>query len=320
MTPTAWAMSPWPFCEATCSKLGTSSSCGGLSSALELAEHDAEEQVAPRRLGERGGAPAELRQFVARGVDAVGHRDERPEQRVLDERGDRALAPTRAAASAARGSRRRRRTRRRWRGGSRCRRRGQAGPRVTALPSSSVSSYGTPNTRWSSRCWAAQTPAAPSPARAPRSGARAIDGHQAMLLAGRCNRNARLRYRRHGSGAAARAGDGTRRQPPVLPAGALLLPAVLPDLVPAASGSAASTSRTRARSSSRPTTARSWIRSRSPGPRSGRCTSSPRRSCSRRTGCRPGSSARSARSRSTAAPATRTRWRPPAASSSAATA
>src|SRR3954454_13855696 len=44
-----------------------------------------------------------------------------------------------------------------------------AGPRVTAFPSSSTSSYSTPNTALSRGCCAAQIPAATAPARAPRA-------------------------------------------------------------------------------------------------------------------------------------------------------
>ena len=138
------------------------------SGALELAEHDPEEQVPPRRLGERRQVAAELRQLVACGVErsvsatpghstmfstsaAVGPLRPRGQRHARrDVRVDG--AEERAVGDVHRGADER-----------------PARPARDGLAEQLGVVVGTPKRRMSSGCCAAQTPAAIAPARAPRS-------------------------------------------------------------------------------------------------------------------------------------------------------
>jgi hypothetical protein len=55
---------------------------------FELAEDDAEQEMAPRRLDEGAAVAAQHGQFVARRVEAVGEGDERPAGEVLGQDDD----------------------------------------------------------------------------------------------------------------------------------------------------------------------------------------------------------------------------------------
>src|SRR4051812_9041268 len=66
---------------------------GGVEPPLELAEHDPEEQVAPRRLGEGPRRDGQARHVVARRVHGVGQRGQRPRRDVLGERRRRPAGP-----------------------------------------------------------------------------------------------------------------------------------------------------------------------------------------------------------------------------------
>src|SRR3954452_10846427 len=68
---------------------------GRVEPTLELAQHDAEDQVAPGRLRERGRVGRERGQLVAGGVQAVGERGGRPRGEVLGQRGGPAAGPRR---------------------------------------------------------------------------------------------------------------------------------------------------------------------------------------------------------------------------------
>ena len=94
---------------------------GRVQPPLELAEHEAEQQVAPGRLGERAAVAAERRQIS--GVEARSSSGvERPQREVLGQRGERAAQRRRDRQRRARRWRRRRRTRRRCACAARARR------------------------------------------------------------------------------------------------------------------------------------------------------------------------------------------------------
>ena len=78
-------------------------------SAAPAPQHDAEQQVAPRRLRERASIARQPRQLCSRGMEAVGQAPERPQPEVLDLRDERPAQRRAAAAAAARERRRRRR-------------------------------------------------------------------------------------------------------------------------------------------------------------------------------------------------------------------
>ncbi len=62
---------------------------GRVEPPLQLAQHEAEQHVAPGRLRERAARAPELRQLGARGVHAIDHRGARPRRQVLGEPGQR---------------------------------------------------------------------------------------------------------------------------------------------------------------------------------------------------------------------------------------
>ncbi len=139
VTVTACSSEPWPLLEKSASgsrrrRLGL-----GVHASLELAEHEPEQQMAPRRLRERAAVAGERGQLLARRVQAIRQRCPSGHSASARQRDAGPRRPA-AAAAPARCWRRRRRTRRR----SACAWRSPAGyqpsPRVTALPSSSTSS------------------------------------------------------------------------------------------------------------------------------------------------------------------------------------
>ena len=91
--PTACSMSPCPFEDTDCRYAGSGGGLGRVQAALELAQHEAEQEVAPRRLGERAPVARELRQLVARRVALVDEDRQRPGREVLGEPGGRAARP-----------------------------------------------------------------------------------------------------------------------------------------------------------------------------------------------------------------------------------
>lgn len=58
---------------------------GGVHAALELAEHEAEQEVPPRLLGEGTPVALERRQILAGGVKSIRERAQRPRREVLGE-------------------------------------------------------------------------------------------------------------------------------------------------------------------------------------------------------------------------------------------
>ena len=116
-------------------------SCGRVQPALELAEDDAEQEVAPGRLGERAPVAGERGQLVARRVALVDERASAARSRGA--RRGPAAGPRAHDGQRQRAARRSRRAAPNSAPLARCSATptaGQARPRVTALPSSSVSS------------------------------------------------------------------------------------------------------------------------------------------------------------------------------------
>ena len=106
---------------------------GRVEPALELAEHRAEQQVAPGRLGERAAGAPQLRQRRSHaGCTRASSAVHRPGREVLGQRrrAGRA-APAGTGSAGATFGVDARRTARRWRRAARARRRSRRGPRAT---------------------------------------------------------------------------------------------------------------------------------------------------------------------------------------------
>ena len=100
---TTYSAEPWPLEAAAAGSIGLRLGVGRVQAALELAQHRAEQQVAPGRLRERAAGAPQLREVVGGRVHARRARPCRARSR-----GARRAPPAARAATAGTGSARRR--------------------------------------------------------------------------------------------------------------------------------------------------------------------------------------------------------------------